>query len=1398
LQSDLRRYMVDMVFGACGMKRERVRIEDVVGGVSILCGGTRDQKVQAAFDFISHDSYVNLDEFKAYLRSTFRVIMCFSKNQLSTATADELADATAVQGFKDADLNNDGRLSVEEFTIWYTGNMGLQEGEKEKDEQSEDNLKVSRSTSLLANIPISEVSKFYKPYATGNYITHSNFVHATNELLTYLSGGGKIHKNTLTVYEKIWNLLPTDNGIDGFSEDRASMPALIAALTVVCGGTKESKVEEAFRMFDVNGNGEISLPEMTAYLTAVFDTLSAMGGGTKGTGGDAKGEAKEIAKMVFEQADKAKDGRITLKEFKEWYMSPESEGIKIATESDAVTMATVREMVGLERVPVKTLFEIFAEGADEDGVIDRKTFHECFDVILSQTGGSLTKHQQNQAHIQINRLFDIFATEDSPLAVSFDEVASGLSIIAGGDRDDKIQAAFDLYDINDDGFISFDEMYTYMASIFKVLFELRPKIRDHWKGQGIGPQALGEIVAAEAFREADLNKDGRLSFDEFKKWYTNNQMGGGQDPTEYDPEVYDLESGGTHPVTMEEVQKITGLEDQHVEDVFELFASHADEEGYLNKESFFDCFATLIRGRIEALDAKDYKRVLFVVESLFQAVDLNGDGRIDYCELASGISVLCGGGRDDKVRAAFSLFDLNGDGFISLDEMVTYLTSMFSMLYSINPSIEDEVGTGPKELAVQTARQAFVDADLNRDGRLSFEEFTRWYLTVDTVEGKGKRDEEGEEDDYEGRGGQDQQEITLSELRKLTTFKMHSPEEVFDAFARCTDERGMMNRESFLYGISMFVVKSEDPQIESYLDQFKVYLANGLFDAYMLEDPGGASESGDVELIDFSEVCSGISVLCGGKRDDKALAAFRLYDVEGLGVISLEDLSVYLSAVFKLLFWLQPKLQMEYKVEPEELGDVTAKESFEEMGVQESEGMSFKIFQEWYSKTGNFAGEVDDTPAPAPSTAESTSAAYFHLPIQDIRRITKLNSVSCVQVVKYLAESCDDQGLIDVANLFRFFVNVYREATGDQNHMHNSTHQDLKNFTIGFFKMFDPQVGHADGSVEKIRFSEVACALTVLAGGSKRDKVDLSFQCFDADMDGMLNTEEVTNLMATVFKVLYLSNPDAFNDLGTTPTELAVVTASTTIEDGGAEGGMLTLEQFRKWYETNEDYDEVEDEEEAEEGDDDEEDEEGEEEEYEEEDGEDEDDEGIGPNIRKILIHKQHLLGLNSVTVDDLLEILSESAPSGNLNKSGFLKCISNITALSGSPASGKVYTAAMDLAGRIFESFDSGEEGSVDFAELTSGLSVLCNSDADDKVITTFTIHDSDGDGNLTLEETTHFVTNVFRVLYECADLVKVFGVGPVEMANITARRCWDDAKVVGGVISIKELITWIKPMGI
>ncbi len=79
----------------------------------------------------------------------------------------------------------------------------------------------------------------------------------------------------------------------------------------------------------------------------------------------------------------------------------------------------------------------------------------------------------------------------------------------------------------------------------------------------------------------------------------------------------------------------------------------------------------------------DRYRASVIIKRLFSVFDVNGDGVVDFLELSSGLSVLCGGPEAEKIRAHFNLFDANADGCISFDEMSSYLTAVYKVWSSV-------------------------------------------------------------------------------------------------------------------------------------------------------------------------------------------------------------------------------------------------------------------------------------------------------------------------------------------------------------------------------------------------------------------------------------------------------------------------------------------------------------------------------------------------------------------------------------------------------------------------------------------------------------------------------------------------------------------------------------------
>ncbi|GAA93825.1 uncharacterized protein L969DRAFT_101264 [Mixia osmundae IAM 14324] len=107
-----------------------------------------------------------------------------------------------------------------------------------------------------------------------------------------------------------------------------------------------------------------------------------------------------------------------------------------------------------------------------------------------------------------SRMIAIF-DEDGGGTVDFQEFVGGLSAFSNrGDRSEKLKFAFKVYDMDRDGFISNGELFL----VLKMMV-----------GNNLKDQHLQQIVD-KTILEADLDGDGKISFDEFQKMVANTDI----------------------------------------------------------------------------------------------------------------------------------------------------------------------------------------------------------------------------------------------------------------------------------------------------------------------------------------------------------------------------------------------------------------------------------------------------------------------------------------------------------------------------------------------------------------------------------------------------------------------------------------------------------------------------------------------------------------------------------------------------------------------------------------------------------------------------------------------------------------------------------------------------------
>nr|ODN86198.1 calcium-binding protein NCS-1 [Cryptococcus depauperatus CBS 7841]ODN94546.1 calcium-binding protein NCS-1 [Cryptococcus depauperatus CBS 7855] len=160
---------------------------------------------------------------------------------------------------------------------------------------------------------------------------------------------------------------------------------------------------------------------------------------------------------------------------------------------------------------------------------DKKELQQWYKGFLKDCpSGQLNKEEFKKIYRQFfpfgdpsqfaDYVFNVFDEDKSgtiEFKASLAEFICALSVTSRGRLDEKLKWAFQLYDINQDGFITYDEMLQIVRSIYKMTGQMVQLPED---------EDTPEKRVDKIFRNMDLNKDHRLTFDEFKE-------GSKQDPT---------------------------------------------------------------------------------------------------------------------------------------------------------------------------------------------------------------------------------------------------------------------------------------------------------------------------------------------------------------------------------------------------------------------------------------------------------------------------------------------------------------------------------------------------------------------------------------------------------------------------------------------------------------------------------------------------------------------------------------------------------------------------------------------------------------------------------------------------------------------------------------------------
>ncbi|XP_077597823.1 Kv channel-interacting protein 4 isoform X2 [Stigmatopora nigra] len=215
--------------------------------------------------------------------------------------------------------------------------------------------------------------------------------------------------------------------------------------------------------------------------------------------------------------------KVPLKQVLSWTSDPKA---KDSVEDEMELSAVRHRPEGLGQLEAQTRFsrkelQILYRGFKNEcpsGVVNEDTFKDIYAQFFPQGGEfslvlshEISFESQNvrppspDASTYAHFLFNAFDADHNG-SVSFEDFVAGLSVLLRGSVGEKLNWAFNLYDINKDGHITKEEMLDVMKAIYDMMGKCTyPALREETPRQHV------DVF----FQKMDKNKDGVVTMEEF-------------------------------------------------------------------------------------------------------------------------------------------------------------------------------------------------------------------------------------------------------------------------------------------------------------------------------------------------------------------------------------------------------------------------------------------------------------------------------------------------------------------------------------------------------------------------------------------------------------------------------------------------------------------------------------------------------------------------------------------------------------------------------------------------------------------------------------------------------------------------------------------------------------------
>jgi len=240
----------------------------------------------------------------------------------------------------------------------------------------------------------------------------------------------------------------------------------------------------------------------------------------------------------------------------------------------------------------------------------------------------------------------------------------------------------------------------------------------------------------------DLDKNEKITFEEFMTWYKN------KDKTKIDQQqkegakavrdakINQLKNQGkanaqknTQPVLqplseeeylkgINEIRKEVPFENVHIHSAIDLLL-----QDFKTRSVDYRKFQEYMQ-KLGKANGFNQEKVSGVTQRLFRILDSNQNGILDVAELGTGLGLLCGGTKPEKMKAGFDLYDENSNSQLDFREASNLMSGFFKIIKSGSPQSFKQYSA--QQFGTAMAYRMFEDLKVNPDNEINFSQFQDW------------------------------------------------------------------------------------------------------------------------------------------------------------------------------------------------------------------------------------------------------------------------------------------------------------------------------------------------------------------------------------------------------------------------------------------------------------------------------------------------------------------------------------------------------------------------------------------------------------------------------------------------------------------------------------------------